>query len=380
MTVEIDEKQMPDDTADDFEFKASISDKEQLYDEYALKCETCDKNMILLHSIHTIALLFQDYKCKCPCTDRHIIVRDKGMNESVVHQSKGIENISIAKQQIEVAIALASDKYYTIKQLAHEVKIDARLELVVHKAKNKKYQVKLSDADYVAYRLQKIGALLRKIEDTLKCVYRGDVKAVKHVVRYIESFFSNLAFQEWLYRLTYNTCVSMIESTISYMADVYVHQVSDSAKSNYKSLYAMISCMAAIVDDLCSRAFDEKYEIPDDVINESIQIAHILADHSKLRYAQFKQIIQNYVDKHLLKMGAIDHSLSMPLSTYVSPIDRFTFTPNLNMSYSRKLMLSNIMQLMAHRLQHCVFIVSNARHVEVCNQYKNKIRKYSEMM
>ena len=74
MIIEIDQKPAPEYTADYIQL---TNDKPEPYDEYALKCQFCSKNMKLENNIHTNVLLFQNYECKCPYTNTHIIVKDK---------------------------------------------------------------------------------------------------------------------------------------------------------------------------------------------------------------------------------------------------------------------------------------------------------------
>ena len=158
MTVEIDEKQVPENTADDIYFKKDERqladdyqiqiDKPHLDNEYSLNCKICNQNMMLQHNIHTSALLFQFYKCKCLITDRHIIVRDKRRSEYVVKQSKGIchTDVTIVRRSILSMIIHTSDQFHHISSLASEAVSDARLELIVDMHMIDQYRIKYDDA------------------------------------------------------------------------------------------------------------------------------------------------------------------------------------------------------------------------------------------
>lgn len=89
-------------TADDYQRNTWKKDKSNPDNEYALKCEKCIKNMVPKHNVHTNALLFQIYKCECIIIDRHVIVRDKRLKESVVHKSKGMTELNAAHLKLAI--------------------------------------------------------------------------------------------------------------------------------------------------------------------------------------------------------------------------------------------------------------------------------------
>ena len=105
--------------------------KLQIDDKDALKCDICKKNMMLDENFHTIGLLFEFYNCKCSFNDQHVIVRDKPMNLSVVHESKAISRSAATRIRLITLsnIIHISTSHDRISQLEHEAGIDAPVDL-----------------------------------------------------------------------------------------------------------------------------------------------------------------------------------------------------------------------------------------------------------
>ena len=322
MTVEIDEKQAPEETADDLEFKASINDKSQPDDEYSFECKICNKSMELEHNIHTTALLFQFYKCSCPLIDRHIIVRDKRINESVVHQSKGTSSANSTGLRLHVlnTIILSSLRYYAIRQFVQEAIIDAQLDLIIEKHLIAEYDTKSYDVKDDLQRLNDSGSLISIDNSIQKSIDRDDITGVNHAIRLHESNISFHASSAWLSRLEYDTSASVIRSPISHLADAYVHKISDHELDDYNKLIDMILCVSTVIDDLCDKVNDGKYRLPDDAIIDENELMSTL-DNDQLTYAQLKEVLHRIIDRHLLNIYAKPYSKSTLLGKFISPIN-----------------------------------------------------------
>lgn len=214
MTIEIDEKQLPEDTVDDYEVKASINNKSDPGDKYALECKICKNIMKLEHSIHTISLLFQFYICICPLNGTHIIVRDKRTNESVVYQSKGILRVHAkdAMNQILAFISQISGQYYDTGRLTREVVVDAhRLYPIVDEHKIAEYESRVDIYGLLTGHVEEVSNMNANIRQHDSS---EDLTAKKHLIRAAAADVSLGTFMLWLCRLARDTYASMARSTI----------------------------------------------------------------------------------------------------------------------------------------------------------------------
>lgn len=354
---------MAEETTDDLE--ASINETLQPDDEYALKCKLCNKIMKLEHNIHTIVLLFQFYKCSCPLIDRHIIVRDKRMNESVVHQSKGIYHVEFAsfRRDIISDIVVISYIYYSISHLTDEASIDAPLDLIVAEHMLDDYEGKYDDIKDDTDRLDDSESLSSIDNSLLQPADSDNATAVKHMIRLLESLVSCRAFAIWFNRLLCDTCTAMIVSTMAYMEDVYVRWVAAHELNDYNALMDMISCMLPIIERLRKKATDGKYVMPDDARDERNRLINTLNDDDQLTYAQFKHLLQCYIERNLSDIDVTDHSMSNAYDSHVSPIDKFEFTSNVIESNIRWL-ATNIVEMLLRQLSWMVFMAKHAFEIE----------------
>ena len=238
----MEKNQLPEETADDYE--ASIKDKSDPYDRFDIKCNFCNKKMLLRRNIHTLALIFQFYKCSCPFTNTQIIVRDKRMNEYLVDQSKGMDHLNAEdiREKISRAILKVSLIYYCVRRTAGESAVlDARLDLVVDELVLPSYLSKISD-DNSGVRNRKSAP--NAVANMQQLINNRDIMGMKHGLRHNESSAGHYSFIEWLERLQSDSSSSIVRAIMSYMSDVYVHQIADDELDDYRRLFDMIPCMS----------------------------------------------------------------------------------------------------------------------------------------
>lgn len=376
MTIEIDEKQVTEETADDLQVKAWINDKLEPDDEYSLNCIICNKNMMLQHNIHTNALLFQFYKCRCPITDRHVIVRDKRMSESVVYRSKGICHTDgrILTRSILSMIIHTNDQFHYISSLASEAVNDTRLELIVDRHMIDQYRIKYDDVQDEVTRFDKSGLFLNTGIYLEQLAKSGDITAVKHHIRSIESRLSCNSIMIWLNRLEYDTYESMMTPIISHMADFFVHGMADNEKNDLKTLIDIILSISNIVYDLCNKAIDEEYVMLRDVIDESYKLIRTLDDHDQITYAQFKMILKIFIDRLLLNIDAT--SYSMPCNLNVSSLDKYPYMSNFIESDLRNL-AANVFMMILNRLVCRARMAKSALEIQ---EYKLTQKRFRDLL
>ena len=171
--------------------------------EYALDCKLCHNSMVLHHNIHTKALLFQFYKCKCVYADNHIIVRDKLTNESVVHRSKGMWHIDAAYSRKEIlgVITVASSRYWHIIRYTGDAIDDAPLDLIVDEDMIDEYDTKHGDASEFIDRFSTNEGSPTKV---LVRMPKSDA-AMNHPIRLEETNVKFSAIMVWFSRLEYDT-------------------------------------------------------------------------------------------------------------------------------------------------------------------------------
>ena len=370
MTVEIDEKQVPVNTADGINFKKvklQLADDSQVKiskpqpdDKYTLDCQYCNNSMVLQHNIHTNALLFQFYKCKCAYNDNHIIVRDKRTNESIVHRSKGIQHTDAARSRRHLldAISRASKQYWVISRLIGDAIVDARLDLIVGEHMIDEYKIKLDDAKDDIDRLENRQSTTETGFSFRNFAAITDITAKKHWERYMVATEEHSEFGVWCYRLVSDTYASMIRSTISYTTYVYIHQVSDGDLGDYFSLVDMIACMSAIIDDLCDRATDHYYKVPyNAVASEEAKLTDTMYRDGSMTYARCRQTLKNIVDMCLVGRGVNYDSIASLLATLSSIADMRTLTPN-EMEDNLRFLVISAVGTMTHRLECCDYYMA----------------------
>ena len=326
MTIDIDQKQIPKDITEDFEVKTSDKVISQPDDEYSLKCKLCTKNMLLqLHNIHTTALLFQFYTCKCPVVDTHIIVRDKRINESVIYRSEGIWTVYSAYIRYHILGLIVDVSEAACKGII--LLTGAPSDLIVDQHLITEYAIRRDDAADDARRYADSAAASGVDANMRQSIDSGDITAVKHLILYGGTFITCCEFDKWLNRLAFDSFASMIRSAISYMVEVYVRLIANDELNDFRMLIDMILYVSNFTDDLCSKVIDLKYTVPDAAKDESFEIINMRYDGNSLKSAQFKHLIQRFIYLHL--MNTDDTLQSMSCNAQISTIDKYAFTSNL---------------------------------------------------
>ena len=169
-----------------------------------------------------------------------------------------------------------------------------------------------------------------------------------------------------------DTYAPMIESSMAY---IYFDRIADRGLSDCKALVDMMVSVWSLVDDLCKKAIDGKYVMPDDAIAETHEVYNALY-HYQLTYAQFKEILQNLIDRYLMDNEATCNSMSISSEMDPSPIDEYLFTSNVIDSNLRKLSAINI-GMMLDRLVCSAKMAKSAVEIE---HHKSHKKEYSDLL
>ena len=387
MTVEIDEKQVPEIKDDDFNIKKDKPQSDddfqvkiyqpQPYDEYALDCKLCKNYMALQHNIHTNVLLFQFYKCRCAYTDTHIIVRDKRLNEFLVHRSKGIQKQSAAliRGYILQTIIQVSNQYWLTNFLTNYTAIDAGLDLTIDEHMIAEYKFKRDDVKDDTDRYKSTESSSKMLVYLQQLAGSGDIIAIKHSIRYLESNAELAAFNIWLCRLQCDIYASMIAVLMSYMVDVYVHQIADNELDDYRRLIDMIKCMSVFIDDLCDKVIASEYEVPIDALAEARKLTAAAMLDKNMTYRQSRQLLNRIVDLYLAGVDAEHDSISILIGKLASIADECTLASNV-MEFSHRELVDNIVYMMVLRLERSRDMARYAHNIQKNRSNQKELREY----
>ena len=375
MTVDIEEKQMPENTADDINFKKDIRQLADDFevkigkldpdDKYALKCQICAKDMILQHNIHTNALLIQSYECKCVYNDNHIIVRDNRTNESVVHRSKGMthDGATYGRCDLLQAIVYASYRYWRICSLTYVDIADERPDLIVDKHLIAEYDIKHGSVKDDVNRLDNSESTSSHRFSLWQPADSGDITYVKHGIRYLAAQAEYCAFRTWFHRLERDTYASITRATISYMNDIYVHEISDGDLEDYRRLIDMIECMSAIFDDLCDRVVGMTYDVSDSVIAEARVLIAAMHEDYGMTYDRCCVTVEHIADVCLVNAGVYRDSMKTLLATMTSMADECTFESS-SMEFKLQCLIIEVLDGMTRRLARSKQMAYDALQIE----------------
>ena len=381
---------MPENTADDINFKKdkrqiaddsqAETDKPQPHDKYALNCKSCNTSMLLQNNVHTTALLIQFYKFKCVYNDCHIIVRDKRTNQSVVHRSKGMHHtIAVGiRRLLLLVIVNVSKLYWIIISLIDVAVVDALPGLIVDEHMIEECMIKEADLGDDIDRLKNIKLTLDHILSFEEYDGIGDITAMKYVILMCEAMSETCAFVIWFNSLAIDTYDQMVRLVISYMNDIYVHEISDGDLDDYRRLVDMIECMSAIIDDLCDRAIDGKYDVNRDVVVQAHRlIITILADGG-MSYDLCMLTLELAMAICQLKGKVTSDSMTILLDKLSAFACKRKIAPN-TMEASLRRLVRNAVDVMTRRLKCCGKMTEPASIIEVVRSKQKKVRDRLEV-
>lgn len=293
-----------------------------------------------------------------------------------MYQSKGIESriALVTRHKLQMAIIDASKLYWVISSLTNGATGDPRPDLIVDECIIDEYANKQADAvDYCAR--------FNNTETTLNRSFRleenddiSDITVMKHRIQYADALSELCAFMIWLYRLLFDSYDQMVRSIISYMRDVYVHQISDGDRDDYRRLVDMIERMSVIIDDLRARAIDGKYVVTDDAIG---QLGRLIATILEGGMAYDLRILTLAFAVAIYQAKAdIDHDSMSVLIDMLSAIASTRMSTSSVMEISLRRLVFNAFAAMTCRLEWSVEMADYAPVIEELRSDQKEIRNH----
>ena len=376
LTIEIDEKQVPDDIADDFELKTLIKDKPQPDDEDLLKCKICGKNMALKHNIHNIKLLFQFYKCSCPLLDNHMIVNYKRDAKWVVHESKGMWNYFIAqiKHHILSGTIRSSTNYYAIKRLTNDsFRFDPSPEAFVAEDQLASHERMLDDVADDIERLSASGVMARLEATVAESMASRNAVGLRHVMRLFEAEGSFRAFYLWFDTFRSVEIFLILTEAIKYLNLERVRTIGDSQLDDFRMLNDMIAGMSLLMTDLSDMAAKGEYERPSSLEWEAHTLVATLLEGDQMAYQYFSWLLQAFIDKNLVTDGVARDCVKVFRATYEPPSECEIVMNVIDADI--RVIAASIIDIMFDKLEICVRMAKTARSIEKNDIQKKQMRR-----